>query len=333
MGFPFSRKKVELRRRRNRTLASTIHHVPVAIALPVILAGALIIFVVMRTAGLSFDSYQEVDSELMKVQVKNPTQRHEGSWHLDADGNPIKIAYAISLIECTDNHKSGQTSVAGLQDAAIIMRHSIHENSARNPNSGSRYDYEMYAIVHEQAKACAPILEDAGFKIMIRDQPIQQSEIKGAFLRSTIHREVCCGAAEFVKLYALTIPAPLVVHLDIDFIFRKPMDAVFDVMLGATDDKTRSMVEREKPSAPWPANVEATITRDYHSGFPGRNSGFQAGFWIIKPSQKHLDNLVEIVREGNYTDGFGRDNGWGGLGYGGFVGAKGTYYGFRCFPY
>jgi hypothetical protein len=29
-----------------------------------------------------------------------------------------------------------------------------------------------------------------------------------------------------------------------------------------------------------------------------------------------------VVKEGNYTDGFGRGNGWGGAGYGGFVGAK-----------
>jgi hypothetical protein len=176
-------------------------------------------------------------------------------------GAPIKVAYAISLIECTDNHKSGQSSVAGLQDASIILRHSIHQNSVRNPASGSKYDYEMYAIVHEQAKACAPVFEDAGFQIMIKDPPILASEIQGDYLRTNIQKEVCCGAHEFVKLYAYQISAPLVVHLDIDFIFRKPMDAVFDVMLGATDEETRAQVEREDPSAPWPSDIEAMITR------------------------------------------------------------------------
>ena len=244
------------------------------------------------------------------------------SVHLPGDGKPAKVAYAVSLIECTDHHKSGHASVAGLQDASIVLRHSIHQNSVQNPQSGSRYDYEMYAIVHEQAKACAPVLEDAGFKILIRDPPILASEIHGDFLRNNIQKEYCCGAHEFVKLYAYQIPAPLVVHLDIDFIFRKPMDAVFDVMLGATDEATRAKVEREDPKDPWPADVETMITRDYTSAYPGRKAGFQAGFWVLKPSQKHFDNLLAIIREGNYVAGFEPTNGWGGMGYGGFIGAK-----------
>lgn len=252
-------------------------------------------------------------------------QSQRNTWKAEVSntgGNPIKVAYAISMIECTDNHKSQQTSVAGLQDASIILRHSIHQNSFRNPASRSKYDYEMYAIVHKQAEACAPILEDAGFRIIIKDPPILASEIQGEYLRREIKKEVCCGAHEFVKLYAYLIPAPLVVHLDIDFIFRKPMDAVFDVMLGATDEETRSQVEREDPSDPWPSNIEAMITRDYTSAYPGRHAGFQAGFWVLKPSQKHFDNLIAIIREGNYVGGFERNNGWGGLGYGGFVGAR-----------
>jgi hypothetical protein len=235
---------------------------------------------------------------------------------------PIKVAYAISLIECTDNHKSGQSSVAGLQDASIVLRHSIHQNSVRNPSSGSRYDYEMYAIIHEQAKACAPMLQDVGFNILIKEPPILASDIKGEYLRKNVDKEYCCGAHEFVKLYAYQIPAPLVVHLDIDFIFRKPMDAVFDVMLGATDEATRSKVEREDPTDPWPTDIEAMITRDYTSTYPGRKSGFQAGFWVLKPSQKHFDKLIEIIREGDYVEGYQPANGWAGLGYGGFVGAR-----------
>ena len=293
--------------------------------LVVTVAVMILMFFGAKGSDLTMDSYQ-LDTDVFNghdtpIDVKSAGG--ELLWHLGADGKPIKVAYAISLIECTDSHKSGQTSVAGLQDASIVMQHSIHQNSVRNPESGSRYDYEMYAIVHEKAKACAPVLADAGFKILIRDQPVQQSEIQGKFLRENIQKEVCCGAAEFVKLYALTLPAPLVVHLDIDFLFRTPMDEVFDVMLGATDEATRSKVEREIPSAPWPKNIEATITRDYTSAYPRRHSGFQAGFWVVKPSQKHFDNLLAIIREGNYKEGFERDNGWGHLGYGGFVGAKG----------
>lgn len=222
----------------------------------------------------------------------------------DASGakNPIRIAYVVSLIECTDNHKSGQSSVAGLQDGSIVLRHSIHQNSVRNPASGSKYDYEMYAIIHEKASACAPILEDVGFKVLIKDPPVVKSDIRGDYLRKTIHKEVCCGADEFVKLHAYTIPAPLVVHLDIDFIVKKPMDAVFDAILGG-NETSRSMVEREDPTVAWPERIEAAITRDYTSAYPGRKAGFQAGFWIVRPSHTHFEKLVEIIKEGNYVEG------------------------------
>jgi hypothetical protein len=236
---------------------------------------------------------------------------------MERDNNnnkPIKVAYAISLIECTDNHKSGHSSKAGLQDASIVMRHSIHQNSVRNPSSGSNYDYEMYAIIHEQAKACASVLQDAGFITLIRDPPILEKDIQDEYLRENIHKEVCCGVHEFVKLYAYLIPAPVVVHLDIDFIFAKPMDAVFDVMLGSTDKATRALVEREDSTAPWPDNIEAMITRDYHSSYPGRNAGFQAGFWVLKPSKKHFENLLNIIRTEKYVGNFEPNNGWGGKG-------------------
>jgi len=251
----------------------------------------------------------------------------EQSSHSDSEP-PIKVAYAISLIECTDNHKSGQSSIAGLVDASLVLRHSIHQNSVRNPSSGSKYDYEMFAIIHRQAESCAPVLQKAGFTTVIRDPPLQTSEIRGNFLRKKIHTALCCGIDEFVKLYAFVLPGdnPVVVHLDIDYIIAKPMDAVIDSMMGNTSELTRSKVEREYTNDPWPIEdgspVEAMITRDYHSaGAPGRKAGFQAGFWVLKPSQTHFHAVLDVVREGNYVEGFSRENGWGSLGYGGFVGA------------
>lgn len=49
--------------------------------------------------------------------------------------------------------------------------------------------------------------------------------------------------------------------------------------------------------------------------------GFQAGLLVVKPSQEVFDIVVDVIRKGDYVEGFGRDNGWGGGGYGGFVGA------------
>ena len=50
-------------------------------------------------------------------------------------------------------------------------------------------------------------------------------------------------------------------------------------------------------------------------------SAFQAGFIILKPSMDVFNEYLDIIREGNYVEGFSRENGWGGKGYGGVVGS------------
>jgi hypothetical protein len=224
-----------------------------------------------------------------------------------------------------------------MTDAALVMRHSIHQTSARNNNQYhnanhgeahfvSHYDYKMYAIVHLQAAECSHILRDAGFEIVIKDAPVQPKEIRGDFLRKHIHKEWCCGHDEFIKLYAYTLPEPIVVHLDVDFVFHQPMDDVFDALLYDKDSAigraARARIPRERPeSDPWPDRPQAMLTRDWPQVMPGRRAGYQAGFLVARTNPAVMDEVVEIVKEGNYVEGFQKENGWGGQGYGGFVGA------------
>lgn len=187
------------------------------------------------------------------------------------------IAYAISLIKCSD----AQTTTPGLLDAALILRHSIHNTSIRNPNSGSKYDYKLYVIAHAtNAIQCAHLLEDIGYEILLKHPPILSSHIRGTYLRKNIHREWCCGEHEFIKLYAYTITNhPIVVHTDIDFMFYQPMDELFDAMLYPFDSDegrmARDRIEMEYPGkgATMPENIEAYLTRDYHQVIPGRKAG------------------------------------------------------------
>ena len=242
-----------------------------------------------------------------------------------SSGEPaVQVAYAISLIKCSDK----QSSTSGLLDAATILRHSVHQTSVRNPNSGSKYDYKMYAIVHKKAESCSHVLEDLGYHLIVKDSPVQISEIRGEYLRKNVHKEWCCGADEFVKLYAYTIhDHPIVVHTDIDFMYVKPMDDLFDAMLLPHDSNegkaARDKIELEYPDKrkSIPENIQAYLTRDYHQVIPGRKAAFQAGFIVLKPNQKVFDEYLDIIREGNYVDGFSRENGWGGKGYGGVVGS------------
>ena len=235
---------------------------------------------------------------------------------------PIQIAYAISLIRCSDF----QSSTDGLLDAATILRHSIHKTSMRNPDSGSKYDYKLYAIVHTKAAECSHILSDLGYEVLLKESPVQISEIRGEYLRKNVHKEWCCGADEFVKLYAYTIGQhPIVVHTDIDFMYYQPMDTLFDAMLLPHDSDegkmARKNIEMEYPDKVIPENIQAYLTRDYHQVIPGRKAAFQAGFIVVKPSMDAFNEYLDIIREGNYVEGFSRENGWGGKGYGGVVGS------------
>ncbi|EED88875.1 predicted protein [Thalassiosira pseudonana CCMP1335] len=235
---------------------------------------------------------------------------------------PTTIAYAISLIKCSDF----QSSTSGLLDAATILRHSIHKQSIRTPSSGSKYDYKLYAIVHTNAASCSNILSDLGYEIIVKDSPVQAEEIWGEYLRKHIHKEWCCGSDEFVKLLAYTIlDHPIVVHTDIDFMYVKPMDDLYDAMLLPSSEEggrlARERIEMEYPDKVMPEKIDAFLTRDYHQVIPGRKAAFQAGFIVLRPDMDTFHRYLEIIREGNYVEGFSRENGWGGKGYGGVVGS------------
>lgn len=248
--------------------------------------------------------------------------------HQYATPTPIQhtvIAYAISLVKCGDH----QSSASGLTDAALVMRHSIHLQSSRNSKSGSKYDYKMYAIVHKDAEECSGILKTVGFELLLVDPPVVAEDIRGDFLRRTIHREWCCGSDEFIKLYAYhLIPEPIVVHVDIDFAFFQPMDDLYDAILYDKDSpqgqaaRKRIAMQLERPREDTlPDTIGAFITRDWPQVNPGRKAMFQAGFLVARRDPTILPEVIQVIQEGNYTAGYGRDNGWGGGGYGGYVGS------------
>jgi hypothetical protein len=232
------------------------------------------------------------------------------------------VAYAISLVKCGDK----QSSDVGLVDAALVMRHSIHKISIRNPLSGSKFDYRMYAIVHKQAEHCSNVLKKAGFNIVIVESPVKPHEIKGQYLRENIEKEWCCGSDEFIKLYATTLPEPLVVHTDIDFVFLKPMDNLFDAILfpkeSAEGRRARSNIPLERPDKPLPDVIDAFITRDWPQAIPGRKSLYQAGFLVARRNPEMIQEAINIIRKGDFRSGYELNNGWGSKGYGGFVGGK-----------
>lgn len=239
------------------------------------------------------------------------------------DKDPLTVAYAVSVIKCGDAHNNA----VGLTDSTIVLRHSIHKISRRNPSSGSKYDYKMYAIVHRDAEQCtAAVLRSAGFEVVVVDPPVQQSEIRGEHLRKNIHKEKCCGADEFIKLYAYDLPHPIVVHVDIDFAFFKPMDDLFDAIRFDKDSElgkaARSKLLLERPDDILPDRIDAFWTRDWPQVAPNKwPAGFQAGFIVARSDPTIVPQLTHVILEGNYSAGWGWNFGWGNLGYGGWWGA------------
>lgn len=108
----------------------------------------------------------------------------------------------------------------------------------------------------------------------------------------------------------------------------------------------RISIPLERPEESLPDKIDAFITRDWPqvgscAGYlstvhlsrqlkqtwlpqviPGRKALYQAGFLVARHNPELLQELIEIVREGNYKEGYGLHNGWGSGGYGGFVGGE-----------
>lgn len=222
------------------------------------------------------------------------------------------IAYVISLIKCGDH----QSNIGGLVDAATVFAYSVHRHSVRHTFSHSKYDFKLYALVHEQAESCSGSLKDLGFEILVRDTPVKLHEISSDTLRKHAPRAWCCGDAEFIKLYAYTLlEHDIVVHVDIDFIFTKPMDDLYNAMLldahSPQAQAARNNIPLERPTDPWPDNIEAFVTRDWGQVIPGRKAGYQAGFVVLRPSMEIFEQVLETIRKTDYDEGYSHENGWG----------------------
>ena len=239
-------------------------------------------------------------------------------------GAKATIGYAITVSGCPKAGSRGDFG-AGITDGAAVLLHSIHMNSIRNAESGSKYDYKMYALVHPEAEHCArPTLEPLGYKILVRDVPVSLSEIEGKYLREKVSSNGCCGEKEFVKLHAYNlVEHPVVVHLDLDTLVLKHMDSLFDVMIdGPPTDGSNGGVDVVFGDPILADNsinqIDAFFTRDYNMAHKGmKHVGVQGGFLVLRPSLSVFAEFSSIIKHGDFRS----NGGWGGLGFGPFYGS------------
>lgn len=213
------------------------------------------------------------------------------------------IAYAVSVTGCGGKDP--------LTEGAAVLRHSIQTRATT-----SHYDAQLFAIVHPEAMDCAAgPLTRLGYTVLERPTPVAVEEIRGEFLREKISSNGCCGEKELIKLEAYTLTEfPLVVHLDLDVLVLRPLDTVFDLLLGRRGSSSSElenvvMWKNQLPGDDTKGALQAAFTMDYNMARPSAQyKPVQGGFLVIRPSMDVYREFQEIVREGDFRS----SSGWGG---------------------
>lgn len=268
-----------------------------------------------------------------REQEKNsPAHQHSLEETKPKSPAGVTIGFAVTITGCGSDP---------ITEGAAVLKHSVHLASVHG-NTGGRYDYKMYAIYHPDGKSCALPLKDLGYEMIERETPVAVQDIKGDFLRQNIEKNGCCGEKELVKLEAYTLTQhPAVVHLDLDTLVLKPMDALFDWMLVDPND-LKSEYDTSDIPIMWsdmekPSTVNAFFTRDckffillglassvllpYDNlslfclsrtdnmvGPTRKYKPVQGGLLILRPDKKVYDEFVAIIKEGDFS----QKGGWGG---------------------
>lgn len=153
-------------------------------------------------------------------------------------------------------------------------------------------------------------------------------------LRLMMFNDGCCGYAETLKLHVYGLAEhKLAVHLDLDSLILRPMDDLFDVMLGKGTNEGNSNITVPLAKGPktkmpdFTRSSDAAFTRDYNqvkSPSLGAAVGYQGGFLVLRPSLEVLERFRDILRRGEFILSQNKTKrGWGGK--------HGNYYGDKTF--
>jgi hypothetical protein len=141
------------------------------------------------------------------------------------------------------------------------------------------------------------ILKKFGWRIIERDLPVPLPEIENQDYALKMKDSGCCGANEFLKLWAYTlVEYHRVVHLDMDSIIYQNMDELYEL------DK------------------ELLFTGDWNMKAGSPVPPVQGGFLVVRPSLSRFKEFQAIIKKGDHGGGGG--GGWAGSGIGAFWGGQ-----------
>lgn len=210
--------------------------------------------------------------------------------------SPVAIAITVTKDPNFDKIPSDKNQLpAGFADGAAILAESVKDTMSKE------YPVDMIALVNPQVQALRKPLEKFGFRVIEYEFPLKSSDIQGEELRKTIDKSGCCGMSEFGKLGAWKLTQ-----------YKKVLVMDSDTLLLQNIDEL------------WAADFEAQYTYDH--GLAG--GCINGGFVMLKPSLEVHDELVEMVRVGDFKPG----SAWGGKHIGWCYGGQ-TYQGLIPYYY
>lgn len=194
-----------------------------------------------------------------------------------------RVAYAITV-----------TKDGPFVDGALVLGYAAKKFHDFSKGYNSGYSADLVAFVVPSVKTSRPILEKFGWRIIERGLPVQLDEIENREYAEKMRDSGCCGADEFLKLWAYTLTEyHRVIHLDMDSIIFKNMDEILNV------------------------DREMLYTGDYNMKAGSPVAPAQGGFLVITPSMETFEEYRKIIKKGDYGN-----KGWGGTRIGNFWGGQ-----------
>lgn len=224
----------------------------------------------------------EGETGASSLKLETPDTKTKSNSGGNSNGKK-KIAYAITVTK--DGH---------FADGALVLGHSAKKVHDASQGFNSEYEAELVAFVVPSVVTSRTILAAYGWRILERTLPVPLEEIENQDYAMKMKNSGCCGADEFLKLWAYTLTEyHRVVHLDMDSVIFQNMDELYSL------DK------------------EMLYTGDYNMKGGSPVAPAQGGFLVVRPSMERFKEFQAIIKKGDHT---GR--GWGGSRIGNFWGGQ-----------
>jgi len=270
--------------------------------------------------------------------------------YLTKNTTTITVAYIVPVYSCYKLRE--QKKNYGLtdpnddrefQDSAVMLQASIHRNSVRSPESGSKFDYEMVALVHRNVESCAgganrsAILENLGYRVEVVREPIHVRNVKNEFLQKNAPKNIDArlGMREMIRLFAFKmVEYRITVLVEPTTWLMRPPDGIYDALLNGVNGNAWAEAHPKHivrdtfypngtilTDKALPKEVDIMFSRDYSALSPKTwTTGLSLSFVIIKPNIKLFRKLIGIYQNTNYDP----IHGWDAKGYAHYTGSMQT---------